>query len=110
MVRVHQTSFTTAEAEGHPADTSIAVYTIAAFVTVCRLVIRIKDRKWGLDDFWALFAMITGGIMLTGALIIVTPPRTFPSTAAFYKVLSPAPANIAQITKVVGYYLYVSLT
>ncbi|KAL1672652.1 hypothetical protein EV122DRAFT_294734 [Schizophyllum commune] len=68
-------------------DTSIAVYTIAAFVTVCRLVIRIKDRKWGLDDFWALFAMITGGIMLTGALIIVTPPP-----------------NIAQITKVVGYY------
>ena len=78
MVRVHQTSFTTADAEGHPADTSIAVYTIAAFVTVCRLVIRIKDRKWGLDDFWALFAMITGGIMLTGALIIVTPPRTLP--------------------------------
>ncbi|KAL1742636.1 hypothetical protein HDZ31DRAFT_83989 [Schizophyllum fasciatum] len=69
-------------------DTAITLYTIAAAVTVCRLLIRVRDRKWGIDDFWALLAMITGGLMLTGALIIITPTP-----------------SMTQLTKVAGYYL-----
>lgn len=69
-------------------DTAISVYTIAAFITICRLVIRIHDKKWGWDDFCAAVALVTGGLMLTGALILIGPTP-----------------SMTDLTMVAGYYI-----
>ncbi|KIK54188.1 hypothetical protein GYMLUDRAFT_48988 [Collybiopsis luxurians FD-317 M1] len=52
---------------------AIAGLTIAIFVTLTRLGIRIRSRKLGWDDFWAAASIIGAILLMTGVLIILEP-------------------------------------
>ncbi|KAL1680265.1 hypothetical protein EV122DRAFT_288963 [Schizophyllum commune] len=55
------------------ADTAKGLITVALSVTLFRLGIRLHDKRWGWDDFWAAFSIIASSLVLTGACISLTP-------------------------------------
>ncbi|KAL1694346.1 hypothetical protein GGG16DRAFT_47561 [Schizophyllum commune] len=55
------------------ADTAKGLITTALAVTLFRLGIRVHDKRWGWDDFWAAVSIVTSSFVLTGACISLTP-------------------------------------
>ncbi|KAI5892625.1 uncharacterized protein SCHCODRAFT_02668055 [Schizophyllum commune H4-8] len=55
------------------ADTAKGLITVALSVTLFRLGIRLHDKRWGWDDFWAALSIVASSLVLTGACISLTP-------------------------------------
>ena len=54
-------------------DTAKGLITTALAVTLFRLGIRVHDKRWGWDDFWAAVSIVTSSFVLTGTCISLTP-------------------------------------